>query len=189
MGYRRLRLFGVLMGKNYSGGGVSIKFKAEITETDKGMKKLLSELNKLKKSPYVDVGVLGGTEKDGTSTVLVASAMEYGVPSKNIPSRSFIRTTVFENKEAIKQLIEQLRHKIMIGQMTIDVGLKIVGEKVKAATRQKIIDQDPNWAPLAVSTVIEKIKGKGDGEVKTLIDTGQMLRSIDYKVNSEGGGE
>lgn len=170
-----------------SGGGGGIKFKVDVTEIDNGMKRIMTEISKLKEKPYVDVGVLGGTETNGTSTILVASAMEYGVPSKNIPQRSFIRTTVFENKAAIKDFIDQLRHEIIFGKLSVGSALRLVGEKVKALTRQKIIDQDPNWKPLAVSTVIEKIKGKGDGEVKMLIDTGQLLRSVDYKVSDSGG--
>ena len=172
--------------------GVKARVKIDDEAWKRTLKNIEDNAKQLKGKPYVDVGVLGGTEPDGKSTVLVASAMEYGVPSKNIPSRSFIRSTVFEGRSKINDLIKTLqRDVIMMGNVKRALG--IVGEFVTAMTKDKIEKQDPNWAKLSDATLKRK-QGKGStgegkpgeaGGVKTLIDSGQMLRSITYKV--EGG--
>ncbi len=129
------------------------------------------------KKPFVDVGVLGGThEGDGEviSNIALARIHEYG--TETIPERSFIRSTLFEQRPAIIELIKILKHDIYTGKTTVEKALGEIGLQVQTLIRGKINDGDSTWEPLKPSTIARK------GSDKPLIDTGQLLKSIVFKV-------
>ena len=70
----------------------------KVTDTgrfDRAMRDLASKLGK---SATLQVGFLdGATEADGTSVALIASIQEFGAPSRGIPPRPFMRTTIAEH--------------------------------------------------------------------------------------------
>ena len=172
-------------------------------------KKLLSQLAALRSKPYVKVGVLqvaydapktvDGTGKNAKPAQFakipslgdVAVWNEFGTspPNKGVgkfgpvhgtPERSFIRSTFDENvKVGWKEYADELRKAIINGQIDTDKALGLMGQRIKRDTQAKIRSNIP--PPNAQST----IDAKG-GKDKTLINTGQLLNSIDYEVHRKG---
>lgn len=178
--------------------------------TDKG-KAYLLQMAALKSKPYVKIGVLQQafdhpkeTDKypKGTPVTLgeVAIANEFGVGvaggatdfgdeifggqrqgagSKHfIPERSFIRSTVDAHAKGDWARESEALKKAVIDGMTVDTALKRMGMLIKSAIQAKIRSNVP--PPNAPATIDRK------GSSKTLIDTGQLLNSIDYEVHREG---
>lgn len=155
-----------------------VKVKVTVTEKDHGLAGVIEEHQKLLKKPYVDVGVLGGEHKgegEGAemSNILLARVHEYGTDT--VPERSFIRSTLFEQRPAIIELVKILKHQIYTGKTTVSKALDVIGLQVQALIRGKISDGDPAWPPLSPKTIAKK------GSSKPLIDTGQLQKSITYK--------
>lgn len=164
---------------------------AEIQEIDKGARKLLVELAKLKKKPYVKAGLLESSGKhgekkgkkgqvktkgSGPSVVEVATFQEFG--TKTIPERAFLRLAMDENRGKLNVQIDKLFSSIVEGKMTVEQALKVLGLSMKKEIQSKI--RRGPWTPNAPSTVRAK------GSSSPLIDSAQMLNSINFEVK-EGG--
>jgi hypothetical protein len=168
-------------------------------------RKLMLELAALKSKPFVKVGVLQedfAKQKDerksgkGMTTLgIVAVANEYGTEgadpsdvifadggqSHGIPERSFMRSTVDAKANGEwRQAGEEERKAIVSGSRTADAALGRMGQRIKRDIQEKIRSMVP--PPNAPSTT------KAKGSDKTLIDTAQMLNSMDYEVHRNGGG-
>jgi len=135
----------------------------------------LEELaRKLKRGAVVKVGFLeGSTYPDGTSVPMVAAIQDFGAPAAGIPPRPFFRNMVADKKAgwpaALEKLLEQTGYDA-------ERALALMGEGIAGQLRQSIIDT--NDPPLAPATVKRK------GHAQPLIDTGHMLQSVDYEVES-----
>lgn len=146
--------------------------------TLKSAGKLREHLAKIGQStagiPRVKVGFLAGsTYQDGTSVPMVAAIQEFGAPSKGIPPRPFFRRMIAEKG---KSWPDAIAANYKATGFDIDKTLDRVGQGIQGQLRQSIRDlTDP---PLAPATV----KAKGFG--KPLIDTGHLLSSVDYEVES-----
>lgn len=133
----------------------------------------LAEIAKhVSKPANLSVGFLeGSTYPDGTPVPLVAAVQEFGAPSRNIPPRPFFRNMVAEKSpewpDAIATVLKAADYDATRTMMQ-------VGEGIKGQLQQSIIDT--NAPPLAPTTV------KAKGFDKPLVDTGHLLRSIDYTV-------
>lgn len=200
-------------------------------------KKIFSEMRKMKRRPHVKIGIQGqaGLEKKvsesegggkfvslgAVSLVQVATFHEFG-GNPGPPERSFLRSTMDENKEKYFQLTEKLKSEIFAGKMTVKKALTILGMQIVADVKNKI--RSGIAPPLAQSTIERKnsriIKGahanvsrlekvmtaKGrltasqkkslnkssdtiltGGKSVPLIDTGQLINSITYKVDMGDG--
>ncbi len=110
---------------------------------------------------------------DGTSIASVAIQNEYGVPAQNIPARPFMRDTVNSNKnkwaKIFGALIKQQKADINITQIFHKLGMLAVGDIQKQIKSGSYVDNAP-------STIAKK------GFNKPLIDTGVMLKSVNYEV-------
>ena len=123
------------------------------------------------------VGVAGGATDFGDE---IFGGQRQGAGSKHfIPERSFIRSTVDAHaKGDWARESEALKKAVVQDGLTVDVALKRMGLLIKAAIQAKIRSNVP--PPNAPSTIARK------GSSKTLINTGQLLNSIDYEVHREG---
>lgn len=161
-----------------------------VKDIDKGWKGIKKELKKLSKAPRVEVGVRGKSAleskkgRDGkrdinVTVVDVATIHEYGSKSRGIPERSFIRSTTDENRVKYKNLIKELGNKVIDPRsgMTAEKALAIVGETVTADIKEKIRKGIP--PKLKRATITAK------GSSTPLIDTGQLIGAIGYKVIKE----
>lgn len=178
--------------------GVRPKLKISFKERDLGMSHLLKEAAKLRKKPFVKVGVtqakgsklhIDPVSKKQIKTVAdIAAFHEYGAPDANIPERSFIRSTVEKNKDAYDSHIAQLHEKIFDADsgMTTEKALGLIGQEVTADMKNTIREGIP--PELKPETIARKNKGKSGGSTP-LIDTGQLVNSLNYQVVPEGEGD
>jgi hypothetical protein len=146
-------------------------------DIDLGYKEILREIEKLEKKPHVKVGLMGKKihkESEGLSVVEVGIFNEFG--TKNVPERSFMRSTYDERREHWFRRTKRLHRLILKGRSTVEKSLSVMGETIQKDTKNKIIKQDPNWPELSPKTIDKK------GSTAKLIDTSQMLNSIRYVV-------
>lgn len=143
---------------------------ATVTGGDKA-KRALAELAPSASPRSVRVGFLeGATYPDGTPVPLVAALNEYGVPARGQPPRPFMRHAIAEHSG---EWPERLAGLLANGTPT-DKALAILGETIAGDLRASI--NSLTSPPLAPATVAAK------GFDKPLIDTSQMLNSVDYEV-------
>lgn len=144
------------------------------TRVIKSPKKALKEIEKLAKSlkgpDLVKVGLPKGSNDypDGTSVIMVGTVHEFGSPARNVPQRSYLRSTVESNKRSYKDMFKKLSIRIIKGQITKKEALGLVGLQVQTDVRQKITDiKEP------------ALKSR---EGNPLVDTGHLRQSITYEV-------
>jgi len=149
---------------------------SKVIDNDLGYKEWLKQMRNLADKPFTKIGVLGEGEsnEEGVTVLEYASYNEFG--TKDIPERSFIRSTVDERKRRIFGKAFQLQEAIFKGRMTVDTALAIMGTLIKGNIVQKIVNlRSP---ANAASTIRAK------GSSNPLIDTGRLRQSIDYEVES-----
>ncbi len=148
-----------------------MKSKSKIIKSpDKAVKEIERLAKSLKGKDIVKVGLPKNSNAypDGTSVIMVGAVHEFGSPTRNIPQRSFLRSTLQSNKRHYKELFKNLAKAIVQGKMTKFQALGTVGLKVQSDVQQRITDiKDP---PLKYR------------EGNPLIDTGHLRQSITYKV-------
>ena len=147
-----------------------MKFKVK-GDIEAAIKKI-ENLNAHFKGPStVKVGLPKGSNDypDGTSVIMVGTVHEFGSPSRNIPQRSFLRTSVLDNKPKYKTLYKKLAKKMAEGNMTMFEALSIIGQEMQNDVRDKITDiKSP------------ALTGR---EGNPLVDTGHLRQSITYEVS------
>lgn len=118
----------------------------------------------------VKVGLPKGSNAypDGTSVIMVGTVHEFGSPSRNVPERSFLRSTIVDHRRAYKSLFRKLSKKIISGDIDTTKALNILGLQVQTDVREKITDI--RTPPLK------------NREGNPLIDTGHLRQSIVFKV-------
>lgn len=110
----------------------------------------------------VMVGIFNNPE-----VIEYALANEFG--TENIPQRSFIRSTIFEEKGNIPKVFAQAYRETW----SFDLALDRCGEYLAERVKDKI--RNGNFTPNAPSTIKQK------GSNHPLIDSGTLLNSIEYK--------
>jgi hypothetical protein len=105
--------------------------------------------------------------------VTIASVHEFGAPNRNIPERSFLRSTYDENIAKIKDIQEKELNKIIAGRTTVNMSLSKLGEWFTAKVKRKI--RDIKTPPNKPATIKRK------GSSNPLIDTGQMIQTVTHK--------
>ena len=97
---------------------------------------------------------------------------EFG--TDKIPERSFIRAGFDTEKNNISNDMIKIAERVVDGQMKVKTGLNLLGDATKGRIQEFAVDlSDP---PNAQATIDAK------GSSNPLVDTGQMIGSIDYKV-------
>lgn len=139
--------------------------------------RLLRELDNAKRG-YVRIGILSeGHSEDGINVLEYAIYNEYG--TSTVPARPFLReaTESPNGSFIISNYVEQQLSKIINtkGAYTAKDALTAIGEFVRGRIIASI--KTGRWAPNAPST----IKGK-NGRTTPLIDSGDLIRSIDFEV-------
>jgi len=130
--------------------------------------KLLKQLESLFKKE-ITVGLHGDVGKDNLTK---GFANEFG--TKNIPERSFIRAGFDAEKGNINRDAEKLVKKVVAMEIKSQTAAELLGDTAKGRIQEFAIDlRDP---PNAASTIKQK------GSSNPLVDTGQMIGAIDYKV-------
>lgn len=143
-------------------------------------KKFLAKLAEI--AGGVKAGILEGATNKETGELIAPYAIynEFGVPSKNIPARPFMRTVADEKpKEWIGKMVKHIKGRAKDPEVWKE-SLWIAGEQMKADIKDSI--QHGTWTPNAEATVRAKTrKGKVEPD-HPLIDTGEMLAAVSYEV-------
>lgn len=179
--------------------------KNQVVDRDRGWRDLLGRVQALTGGAYAKVGILADSERgglhqqgpDGKAAPLtvaeIAAVHEFGTVDGRIPSRSFVRSTFDEQREALAADARKLVIAVVLdGRMTADRALNILGLKLASMIRAKITMGAGVPPPNAPSTRRRKLakggwnrKGKaqtrGQGP-RPLVDTGRMLGAIAWAV-------
>ena len=138
---------------------------------------------------HLQVGWFESAKYDeNTPVAAVAAQNEYGNAAKNIPPRSFLRTTIEEKTSVWKGLVTRCSKKIIAGTLTGEQMMGLMGEKVAGDIREKIISiYEP---PLSPVTIKNRLRQRKDEETvglldKPLIFEGILMNTVSYIV-SEG---
>lgn len=145
------------------------KLKISFLERDLGMSHFLKEAAKLRKKPFVKVGI---TQKkgsrlraDGKKTVADVAAMhEFGGEDNRPPERSFLRSTTSKNQKKYDAHIEKLKDQIFDAGtgMTTERALAIIGQEVSADVKNTIRNNEAGLhgpTPLKEATIRRKNAG------------------------------
>lgn len=153
---------------------------------DRVWKKLAKKLGKGSRSS-VKVGVLsnkrgGQKHPDGKiSMVELAAIHEFGSPAAGIPERSFIRSTIKDEKDRITKLTGKIAESIIDDKRTFHQGLSVLGTKVKDMIKNNVMQGagiSPSNSPATVA-----LKGSS----RPLVDTGRLIGAVDYQVVGTSG--
>lgn len=137
-------------------------------------RKLKEMADKMGQGGSLRVGFLeGATYPDGTPVALVAAVNEFGRPDQNQPPRPFFRQMIAEKQGGWAKSLGTVAKAT---DYDIDQALGQMGEGIKGQLQASI--QKMDGPPLAPSTVAAK------GFDKPLVDTGHMLNSVDYEVDT-----
>jgi hypothetical protein len=145
---------------------------ATIKDTDKGWKRIASELRTLQ-TKSINIGVLGDSadHPSGINMAMIATWNEFG--TRTAPARSFMRSTFDEKLKSYERLIGNNLNRLGTGT-TAEILLAVLGEKMKGDIQRKIVTlKEP---PNSEATIANKKSSN------PLIDTGRMRQSIDYEV-------
>ena len=110
----------------------------------------------------------------GQSISSIAKKNEFGVPIKNIPSRPFMQVTMNRYYRYMKVYMVALARLTVKGELTSRETFEKIGNLYHIAIKQSIMDNIP--PPNSPITIAMKRSSR------TLIDTGQMLLSVKYKI-------
>ena len=111
---------------------------------------------------------------DGTSVALVAAVQEFGSPANNIPERSFLRSTIKENKKEYSGLMTKSVKKAYETGKPLKKLANKIGLKAADDVKQKITSLR---SPANEASTIKAKKSSNP-----LIDTGHLRNSITYEV-------
>lgn len=155
-----------------------MKFSAKSTASGTFKK----EMARLREA-FSGVSILVGVPRDalpypdGTSTVMVAAVHEFGSATRNIPERSFMRSTLQEQQKKYIGMAQRGIDKVVKGQLNIRQVAGLIGTEAENDMKDKITDL--KTPPLKPRTIKKK---KSDNP---LIDTGHLRQSIRYEVRDK----
>jgi hypothetical protein len=159
-----------------------------VRDIDRGYKALVRALHASPKYA-VEVGILpedgAVADEDGITLAGYATVNEFGSADGRVPQRSFLRSTVDENREKYLQMTARAAARSLsdsvlaqgdgaVERVLLD-ELGRLGLRGERDVKRKIRDlRDPPNAPMTI-----KLKGSSN----PLIDTGRMRRNIRSRVS------
>lgn len=147
-----------------------IKPRLHVTSNTKGFESMLKAIRALG-AEAVDVGIF---ETSGEEVVLRAVVNNEGTEDGRIPQREFARSGFDQYKAELVSTAERASAAATKGKIPAGQALNLIGLKGQAIMRRRI--NELNQPPNAASTIARK------GSSNPLIDTGEMLREVDYRI-------
>lgn len=153
---------------------------------DHVFQELRRKIGKLAHESYVRVGVLTSDRHgdEGVAMAELAAIHEFGSPARNIPERSFIRSTFKSRREDLQRLLVRLARAIVAERMEPREALEILGLWGATAVKRQITGR------LVVPRLDESEAGqrtiRRKGSDVTLVDTALMVNAITWQT---GGAE
>lgn len=119
--------------------------------------------------------------EDGTPVAYVATIQEKGAIQRGIPPRPFFQPAVTEGEKGNRQVIAQAVRNAFRGD-ELATGFELLGGKVVGDIQKKI--SEVATPPLKPATIAARARRHSQGlaSTKPLVDTGQMLAAVTYKV-------
>jgi hypothetical protein len=161
--------------------------KVKVGERDRGFVDLMKQLKKASKGMSVKVGVLDngkGAEvrEGGLTNTEVMALNEFGSEGGLIPERAPIRRTIDAQQSTyMADFLPRLARAAFERRITFTQAMGLFGERVSADIKNTIT-QGRQLEPNKQSTIDKK------GSDRPLVDTGRLVQSITYEVQSEKGG-
>lgn len=139
--------------------------------TDMGIDKVLENVMELG-GKQVKVGIQAGSgSHDGVDILDIAIYNHFG--TRNIPSRPFVSDCFDKNQGQISEAKKRIVYRVMEG-MPASTGLAQLGQWYQDVLKGHI--RNGGWVPNAPATVKRK------GSSRPLIDTGQLVNSVRWKI-------
>jgi hypothetical protein len=146
---------------------------ANVKDIDRGWNNIVRELEKAKRME-VAVGILEGSQSEGTSIAEYASYNEFG--TDDVPSRPFMAMSFDENLAEINADFKRQGDQMVQGKKSANAALTVIGQKHAGRIQTTITGRDI-LPRLAESTVKAK-----KGSTKTLVDSGAMANSVQISI-------
>jgi hypothetical protein len=164
------------------------------TDIDRGMAHVVTQSEIAKRGAFIETGVFAGQNAGGQSIAHYAAFSEHGsigavvfgyhTPKgtrpfsgkEHVPQRSFIRSTVDEQRKKYEEIEAAGVNQIIEGHMTVSGVLSRIGITMVADIKKKIKSNVP--PPNAPATLARK-----RGSI-TLTNTGALANAIMFKENS-----
>lgn len=119
---------------------------------------------------------------DGTPVAQVAIAQEFGIID---PPRSFMRSTISEQKAAWQATLAQGSKRVMADKLTAEQMLSAFGQVVAGQIKEKIAAiMAPELAPSTLYARQHRTTKPRNTSTKPLVDTSTMMDSVKSKVES-----
>jgi hypothetical protein len=155
------------------------------TDIDRGRENILKVLEEVNNS-FVTIGIHEGAGKYPTTEEQpdppliseVAIINEFGSSDRGIPERSFVRSTMDENRHSLHQETKVLHSDVLLGKITTKKALDKLGFKIQTLIQNKI--KTLRTPPNSQETIDKK---KADNP---LIDSQLMMRSVNFKTHIKG---
>lgn len=142
----------------------------------------------VKKNVYVGIPEANDRREDEQVTnAQLGYINEFGSPAKKIPPRPFLEPGVKEAAPEIAEMLGKAAITTANSAQDVDVALNNVGIKAKDTVKNRIrnsTDIEP-LSPVTMHIRATRKKNRRTGVMKPLIDTGQMLNSINYVIRED----
>lgn len=151
-----------------------MKFDLKIKQDTKELDRLIQTF---KDTKIVNVGVIGGEQQNGISLASIGSVQEFGLITRNIPKRSFIKEPLLAHLgERIKRQKNKIKQYLFVDKK-LDEAYNLMGNTAVLIIIQSFRNKnDGRWKPNAPSTIKKK------GNDNPLIDTGRLRQSITFEL-------
>lgn len=179
----------------------------EITRENPNAFKTLADALSALEGVEGKAGVLENQQyEDGTYVAQVAYWQEVGVPSQNIPPRSFMRSTALEQDAEWRDTVSVVSKRVIEGKMTVYDAMDTIARKAAGDIRAKISSiTAPPLSPITIGArkyrkMGRKVTGATIGEIaqkirdgsldlsgvstKPLVDSSLLLTSITHTVET-----
>ena len=164
---------------------MAVKKLVEFVENDTGYQKVMRGL-----TSFTDMDVIFGfiedkneerQKGDPLTNATLGYIHEYGSPAAHIPKRPFLQPAFERKREwAIKQVRGAILDALSGNRQALKNTLTIVGTGFRDQAKANIREQY-KMKPLSEET-LEMRRRRGLERTKALIDTGQLLNAIHFRV-------
>lgn len=158
-------------------------------------KRIAAQLRYLSRQ-VVTVGVHGDaprpTDAPELTMATLAAVHEFGDPAQHIPERSFLREAMTEHSPEIRKDITEKVVEMIEGKVKPGVVLNRAGVLILGSVRETITNGiKPELADITKKQRDKKAEHGGglaanQGKYTPLVDTGQLIGSIVYRVDKKG---
>lgn len=155
-----------------------------IKDVDHGLEELMRDMRKLAaKEHSVKIGMVGPraeeTRDGGTTNLDVALFNEYG--TRTIPARPWIGPSFDKNRAKYERQLAKGLEAVYEGRGDVETLLGRLGAE-GAADMKNYVTQGAEVPPPNAPGTLEHKQAKGDGDPRTLVDTGQMVGAVSWEV-------